>query len=93
MIEDHWAHALGRLVRIEMARLDWSYADLVRALGAVGVTEETERSVRAKVNRGTFSAAFLVQAMLAMGVREVRLDGREIAAAIAAPPSEKRKLL
>ena len=85
MIENHWAHAMSRLIRIEMARLGWSYSDLHAGLERIGVTGENERNLRNKVARGTFSAVFLAQAMLAMDVREVRLDGREIAEARGKP--------
>ena len=82
-IADHWAHAMNRLVRVEMARKGWSYGDLYAALEAMGVTEQGDnpRSLGNKIGRGTFSAVFLAQAMLAMDVKEVRLDGREIAEA------------
>ena len=85
MIEDHWAHAMSRLIRIEMARLGWSYGDLLAGLDRVGVTGESVPNLRNKVARGTFSAVFLAQAMLAMDVKEVRLDGREIAEARTKP--------
>ena len=86
-IADHWAHAMNRLVRVEMARKGWTYGELYEALQAMGVTErgDNPRSIGNKVSRGTFSAVFLAQAMLAMGVSQVRLDGREIEEALRAP--------
>ena len=82
MIESRWAHAMARMIRVEMARLDWSYGDLLAGLERIGVKGESVPNLRNKITRGTYSAVFLAQAMLAMGSREVRLEGREIEAAL-----------
>lgn len=61
-------------IRGEMGRRGLSYRDLAERLAAIGV-EENERNLRNKVARGTFSATFWVQCMVAMGVASVALDG------------------
>lgn len=72
-IDEAWAKPVRGLLRAEMTRRGIGYAELADALGKLGV-EENERNVRNKVARGTFSAPFLVQCLLALGVRELRLD-------------------
>jgi hypothetical protein len=42
--------------------------DLVRLLDNIGV-EETKASIDSKISRGTFSAAFLIQCLNAMGCK------------------------
>ena len=79
---DHWSDAMSRLVRIEMQRLGWSYVDLHEAMQSAGFQAESAKALANRTARGTFTAAFLVQTLIAMGVREVRLDGREIADAV-----------
>ena len=56
----------------ELKRRGITYAQLAKRLEKVGVTE-TERNLNNKISRGGFSAAFLFQAMVAIGANEVRL--------------------
>jgi hypothetical protein len=71
--EESWGPAVRGLIRVEMFRRGLNFAALSRALQNVGVTEN-ERNLRNKVARGTFSAVFLVQCMVAMGVESIPLD-------------------
>ncbi len=57
----------------ELKRRDVTYAQLAEKLAKIGV-HETERNLNNKISRGGFSAAFLLQCMLAIGAKEVRLD-------------------
>jgi hypothetical protein len=50
-----------------------TYAQLAEKLAKIGV-HETERNLNNKISRGGFSAAFLLQCMLAIGSKEIRLD-------------------
>ena len=50
-----------------------SYAELARRLKEHGL-EETEASITAKLNRGTFAATFFFATMKAIGVEQVRLE-------------------
>lgn len=56
-----------------MTRKGISYADLVVALDRIGV-KESEANLRNKVSRGSFTAAFLLQCLSAMGVTTLHLD-------------------
>jgi hypothetical protein len=49
-----------------------SYADLSGALAAIGV-DETPLALRSKINRGRFTAFFLLQCLSAMKVGELLL--------------------
>jgi hypothetical protein len=71
--EDLWALKARRLLKSELKRREVSYPQLVERLQALGV-EETNASIKNKVSRGTFTAAFLLQCMEAIGVRTLRLD-------------------
>lgn len=68
-----WTARAKGVLRSEMARKGMSYADLVNALAETGV-KESEANLRNKVSRGSFTAAFLLQCMSAMGVKTLHLD-------------------
>lgn len=59
------------VIRAEMARQNVTYAQLVERLAAIGVNE-SERNLRNKVSRGKFTAAFMLDCLLAMGVSEIK---------------------
>lgn len=61
-----------RILRAEMVRRDVSYDDLANLLGEAGV-KETNKSLRSKLSRGSFTADFFLQALNAMGVTSLRL--------------------
>lgn len=72
-MEIDWIKRAKGLLRSEMTRRDVSYDDLVRLLGEIGI-EETSANLRNKVSRGSFTAAFLLQCLKAMGVETLHLD-------------------
>jgi hypothetical protein len=74
-----WAELPNRIIRVEMAKRGLSYADLVSRLTRIGVAEN-ERSLRNKVARGTFSATFLLQCLVALDVMAPDLKGYELPA-------------
>lgn len=63
-----------RLVRVEMQRRGVTYRMLAYRLSEAGV-EETERNLVSRITRGTFTFAFALQVLRAIGV--TRLDIRE----------------
>ena len=71
--EKDWAEKAKGILRAEMVRRGVNYAQLVEKLGAIGVTE-TEANLRNKVSRGSFTAAFLIQCLTALGASVVRLE-------------------
>jgi 3-mercaptopyruvate sulfurtransferase SseA len=65
------AHVKGML-KAELKRRNLSYKDLADMLGRIGV-EDSERNITNKVNRGTFTAAFFVQCLEAIGCQTLRI--------------------
>jgi len=61
---------------VELARRNVTYTELVNRLAAVGV-KESEQNIANKLSRGTFTAAFFVQCLDAIGCRTLRLDVNE----------------
>lgn len=69
-----WRAIVKGVIRAEMARRNMSYRELAERLDTVDVKGMNERTIANKINRGTFSAVFLVQVMEAIGVLTIRLD-------------------
>lgn len=65
-----WQEASKRLLQAEMARHGYTYKSLARALGGA----ETDQSLMTRVNRGTFSLAFFLQALRVMGSNSVDIS-------------------
>lgn len=57
----------------EMGRQNVIYSQLVERLESIGVTED-ERNLRNKVSRGKFTAAFMLQCLVALGSHSLRLE-------------------
>ncbi len=71
--EYNWELAARGLLKSEMVRRDLSYGDLSDRLVQMGVEKASPNNLRSKINRGTFSAVFLIQALIAMGCDEVTI--------------------
>jgi hypothetical protein len=71
--EREWADRARRYVKAELKRAEVSYAELARRLKDHGL-EETEASITAKLNRGTFAATFFLATMKAIGRENVNLS-------------------
>lgn len=67
-----WNAEVKGLLKAEIARRNLSYRDLVEKLGAIGVPE-SEANLRNKISRGGFSATFLLQCLVAIGVQTLRI--------------------
>jgi ribose 1,5-bisphosphokinase PhnN len=70
--EREWADRARRFVKAELKRAEVSYAELARRLKEHGL-EETEASITAKLNRGTFAATFFLATMKALGRDNINL--------------------
>jgi hypothetical protein len=71
--EREWADRARRYVKAELKRAEVGYAELARRLREHGL-EETEASITAKLNRGTFAATFFLATMKAIGRETVNLQ-------------------
>jgi len=68
-----WESAAKRLLRTEMRRREWRYQRLSSELKVkLGIVESAGRLNR-KVNRGRFSAGFLLACLEVLGVEEIRM--------------------
>lgn len=67
-----WEKRAAGLIKAELKLGAMTYNDLRDRLAAIGV-DEKEANIRNKLNRGTFSAAFFLQCMAALGVKTIRI--------------------
>jgi 3-mercaptopyruvate sulfurtransferase SseA len=67
-----WNARAANLLKSELKRHGVTYAKLVEKLAEIGV-EEKEANVRNKLSRGAFTAAYLIQCLEAIGVKELRI--------------------
>jgi Domain of unknown function (DUF6471) len=68
-----WEDRAKRLLKAELARADIGYRELAERLKKHGM-KETEASIANKISRGTFSATFLLAALIAIGAEVVKLE-------------------
>jgi hypothetical protein len=61
------------ILKAELKRRNMTYSDLVNSLSEMGITE-TEANIRNKVSRGTFTDAFFLQCLLAIGCEHVVIN-------------------
>ncbi|WP_429253664.1 DUF6471 domain-containing protein [Paraburkholderia sp. GAS333] len=68
-----WYQVARNVLRAELVRHGVSYRQLAVMLAGIGVIE-TERSIANKLSRGSFSFAFYLQCMKALGRTDFRVD-------------------
>jgi 3-mercaptopyruvate sulfurtransferase SseA len=71
--EEQWAERAKRFFKAELKRADVTYDDLAERLSKLGLSE-TKASIANKISRGTFSAAFLLASLKAIGCHNVRVE-------------------
>lgn len=67
-----WEAFAANMLKAEIKRSGLTYAQLVEKLAEIGIIDQ-EVNIRNKLSRGKFTAAFLLQCLRAIGVRELRL--------------------
>ena len=70
--DDKWQDRARGLLKVELARQNLGYKELVERLDKIGVKERPQ-SIANKMSRGGFSAAWLLQCLYALGCEDVRL--------------------
>lgn len=85
-----WNEQAKRLLKSELVRRGITIDELGGRLAAIGV-EETKSSLESKISRGTFSAAFLLQCMNAIGCRNFSPEVEFEDNLVAEPRSNYRK--
>lgn len=73
MQEVDWNEEAKRLLKSELVRRGITNEELANLLETIGV-EETKTSIDSKISRGTFSAAFLLQCLNAIGCKNVAAE-------------------
>ena len=72
-VEKQWQDQVRSMLRAELARRDVNYVDLADRLRSIGVLENP-KNLSNKIRRGTFTAAFFIQCMKAIGCNTIELD-------------------
>ena len=66
--QNEWEMKAANLLKAELKRKGVTYAQLAELIG------EKEVNIRNKLSRGKFSAAFLIQSLVAIGQTDLRLQ-------------------
>lgn len=88
VIMSDWNDKAKRLLKSELIKRGVSNSDLVLRLNSLGI-QETKSSIDSKISRGTFSAAFFIQCLSAVGCEKVEIESYETELSIAAEPQSK----
>ncbi|HSN40829.1 MAG TPA: DUF6471 domain-containing protein, partial [Burkholderiales bacterium] len=70
-----WNERAANLLKSELKKRGVNYGQLVKNLETLGI-EEKEVNVRNKLSRGSFTAAYLLQCLTAIGATTVHLIPR-----------------
>ena len=71
--KSYWVARARNLMKGELARRGLNYDDLSAKLKQINVNENAA-NLRTKINRGTFSASFLLQVMRAIGCKTLDMN-------------------
>ncbi|HMV01636.1 MAG TPA: DUF6471 domain-containing protein [Chitinophagales bacterium] len=69
-----WEKEVKGILKSELARRGMTYEELCEKLEAIEVSEKPE-NINNKINRGTFSAIFLIQCLKAIGCENLKISG------------------
>ena len=70
--DTEWQDRVKNLLKAELKKKGVSYAQLAEKLTAMGIAEN-ERNISNKLSRGSFTAVFFVQCLVAIGAHMVRI--------------------
>jgi hypothetical protein len=70
-VPSYWRIALTRLIRAEMVKRGFTYADLSAHLQRFDINQ-SEANLRNKISKGIMGADLLLQILVAMEVAEIR---------------------
>lgn len=74
-MKDHWENEAAGILKGLLARDDVSFKKLAQELAKLGI-QETERALRNKINRGTYSFPFYLSCLVALGYEDIRFTVR-----------------
>ena len=68
-----WQDRVKGLLKAELKRRNVGYRELAEKLTAMGIPE-TERNLANKISRGSYTAVFFIQCLVAIGCTTLRLE-------------------
>lgn len=71
-MDDEWTKRVKGLLKSELKKRHIGYKELAEKLESVGI-HDSERNIANKIARGSFTAVFLMQCLVAIGCHTVRL--------------------
>jgi len=71
--EAEWAERASRHLKAELKRAGITYVGLANLLKKQGFRDEAKTSISSKLARGTFTAAFFLASLVAIGCEAIRL--------------------
>lgn len=72
--EAEWAEKVRVYLKAELKKAEVGYVELAKRLKKHGFRDETEASITAKLQRGTFSASFLLASLCALEASGIQLE-------------------
>lgn len=73
-----WEIAAKGLLKSEMIHREFDYNRLSLHMQKLGFQNVSANNLKSKINRGSFSAAFFIQALIAMGCEEINIKNLPI---------------
>ncbi len=67
---DKWQDRASKMIKAELLDKDCTYSDLAKRLAKIGVKYD-DRTLANRINRGTFSAAFFLQCLVALNIKRI----------------------
>ncbi len=71
-MSDEWQNKVKGLLKSELKRRNMGYKELTEKLAEIGV-KDSERNIANKLARGSFTAVFFVQCLVAIGCQNIDL--------------------
>lgn len=84
-----WEVAAKGLLKSEMVQREFDYNRLSIHMENLGLQNVSANNLKSKINRGTFSAAFFIQALIAMGCEEITIKNLPIRKKLTTLPHPK----
>lgn len=83
-----WEVAAKGLLKSEMLHREFDYTRLSTRMENMGLQYVSANNLKSKINRGSFSAAFFIQVLIAMGCEEINIKNLPIRKKLTTLPQE-----
>ena len=71
--KNNWESIAPKILKGELLKRGMKYHHLIDKLKEIGI-QETESNIKSKLSRGSFNVIFFLQALHAIGVKNIPLD-------------------